>query len=239
MERFRDLTAFILAGGLGTRLASVLGGGQKVVAPVAGRPFLTLLLDRLSEAGLRRAVLCVGHRAEEVRAALGNSYRGMDLVYSAEPRPLGTGGALRYALPHAESDPLLAMNGDSLCEGDLEALWKYHAGKKARATLLLTEVPDTGRYGRVKTDESGRVTAFEEKDAVSGRGWINAGVYIMNREFLTAVPADRTVSLEREIFPAAVGRGLYGYRGGGRFLDIGTPDALEKAQSFFRAEGEK
>jgi NDP-sugar pyrophosphorylase family protein len=95
------------------------------------------------------------------------------------------------------------------------------------------EVPDTGRFGRVQLDDGGRVVAFEEKGAVSGPGWINAGVYLLSRRLLAEIPADRPISLEQEIFSAWVGRGLYGYPCGARFLDIGTPDAYAQADTFF------
>jgi len=234
MQHPDDATALILAGGLGTRLRPVVPDGQKVVLPVCGRPFLHFLLDRLLEAGFRRAILCAGYRAEKVKQAIGDSYRGLALTYSIEPQPLGTAGALRYALRYVDCAQVAAMNGDSYCEVDWESFREFHRLSKARATILLTEVAEVGRYGRVRVDEKGRVKAFEEKGSSSGAGWINAGIYIMEREFLEAVPEGRPVSLEREIFPQAVGKGLYAFSGGGRFLDIGTPESYAEAQSFFK-----
>ena len=209
------VTGVVLAGGLGTRLRSVIADRPKVLAEVAGRPFLAHLLDQLAEAGLRSAVLCTGYKAEAVAAQFGTSYRGMGLTYSQETSPLGTAGALRQARPYLRSDPVLVLNGDSYCAADVEAFWAWHEQGPGVASLLLTEVADTGRYGRVELDDRGEVLAFHEKAAVSGPGWINAGMYLLGRELLESIQAGRPVSLEREVFPGWVGRGLRGYRAHG------------------------
>jgi len=235
MHALAGVTAAILAGGLGTRLRPVVSDRPKSLADVGGRSCLEYLLDQLGASGLQEVVLCTGYMAGEIRAALGNSYDGMRLVYSEEPAPLGTAGALRHALRHFRSELVLAMNGDSFCEADLPAFVSWHLAQKAPLSLLLTRVSDTGRYGRVRTDASGRVTRFDEKDGTAGPGWINAGIYLLNRSALMTIPDSRPVSLEREIFPAWIGRGLYGYRSRGRFLDIGTPESYAAAAEFFGA----
>jgi NDP-sugar pyrophosphorylase family protein len=229
-----DLTAIILAGGLGTRLKSVLPDHQKVVAPVGERPFIMRVLDQLAAAGLRRAVLCTGHRGDQVRELLGDHYESLELKYSQETEPLGTAGAARLALPLVTGPTALVMNGDSFCASDLPAFRRWHTERAAAATLLLTEVEDVGRYGQVEFADQGQVTHFVEKGAGNGRGWISAGVYLLNRAVLEAVPTGRAVSIEREVFPAWVGRGLYAWPGGGRFIDIGTPATLGEAQQFFK-----
>jgi len=229
-------TAVILAGGLGTRLRPVVGENPKVLASVRNRPFLAYLLEQIAQANIRHAVLCIGYRGDQVRSVLGDTYAGIRLVYSQESSPLGTAGALRLAMPLLQSDPILVMNGDSLCEADFQAFGAWHLTRTADATLLLTQVPDTRRFGRVQVDEEGRVLAFEEKDGRNTPGWINAGVYLISRRLIQAIPASGAVSLEREVFPARVGRGLYGYRSQGRFLDIGTPDAYAMAEQFFAAK---
>ena len=225
--------AAILAGGLGTRLREVLSGGQKVIAPVAGRPFLFRLLDQLADAGFRRVVLCAGHRARDVASAVGAAYRGLRVEHSEEKEPLGTGGALRYALPLLRTDPVLAMNGDSFCGVDLPAFRAAHAASGAPATFVVREAEDTSRSGRVELGEDGRILRFVEKAQGGGRGWINAGVYLLGRAALESIPEGRAVSLERETFPAWVGRGLRAFPTGGKFLDIGTPENYAAAQQFF------
>jgi NDP-sugar pyrophosphorylase family protein len=203
------------------------------VAPVGGRPFLAHLFDRLDAVGIHAVVLCTGHLSAQIVALFGDAYRALRLGYSREATPLGTGGAIRWALSKTQSDPVLVLNGDSYCDVDIRGLWRSHHRGLAAATLALVEVPDTGRYGRVRLNGEGRVVAFEEKGGVPGQGWINAGVYLLSRRFLAEIPADRPISLEQEIFPAWVGRGLYGYPCTARFLDIGTPDAYAEADRFF------
>jgi len=232
--RLSEMTAAVLAGGAGERLRSAVADRPKVLAEVAGRPFLAILLDQLLAAGVRRAVLCTGYLADQVRAAFGDAYGDLALAYSRETAPLGTGGALRQALPLLNSDPALVLNGDSYCQADLLGLAAWHAAHDAAGTLLLTKVPDTTRYGRVEVDADGRVLRFDEKGASAGPGWVNAGVYVLGRALLASIPAGKATSLERETFPAWTGRGLRGWQGGGRFLDIGTPQAYASAEDFFR-----
>src|ERR1051326_2058538 len=152
-ERLEHIPAVILVGGLGTRLRPLLPDHQKVVAPVAGRPFVFRLLDQLADAGLKRVILCTGYKAEQVGELVGTDYRGLSISYSPEPAPLGTAGALRQALPLLHSDPVLAMNGDSFCEVNLGALWDAHRESRANATLVVIEVPETREGGRVTFDE--------------------------------------------------------------------------------------
>ena len=225
-------TAVILAGGLGTRLRSAVPDRQKVVAEVGGRPFIYRLLEDLEAQGVRQVVLCTGHLAETVRAAITALGSGLTLRYSEEPEPLGTAGALALARPLLpESEPVFVLNGDSFCDVDLGALAAWHRRCGAAATLTLTRVPDTARYGGVTLDD-GRVVAFHEKGR-TGPGWINAGVYCVGPALLAALPTGRQCSLEREVFPTEPS--LYGYCGGGRFIDIGLPDTYRDAADYLDA----
>ncbi|HXG51077.1 MAG TPA: HAD-IIIA family hydrolase [candidate division Zixibacteria bacterium] len=227
-----DVTGVILAGGLGTRLRSIVADRPKVLAEVCGRPFLAYLLDRLSGAGLRNIVISTGYLGEQIERAFGNCYRNLRLVYSREARPLGTGGALRLALPLLDSDPVLVLNGDSCCDADLHSFWRSHVARQARATLLLVRAEDMGRYGSVECGDDGQVTAFREKGR-GGEGWISAGVYLIDRSLIEEISAGETVSLETDVFPGWIGCGLFAYRGSGRFIDIGTPESFAAAERFF------
>lgn len=233
MSALNQISVAILAGGLGTRLRPVVGDQPKALAAVAGRPFLTILLEWLAQAGAQRVVLCTGYRGDLVRQELGQRFGPIDLVYSREERPLGTAGALRLAYPLLDSNLVLTLNGDSFCQVDLAAMVQWRAAQAAPALMLLTWAKDAARYGQVELDPDGAVTAFREKQPQGGPGWINAGVYLLERRLLEAIPLGREVSLEREVFPAWVGKTLYGYAGGERFLDIGTPESLAQAQGFF------
>jgi NDP-sugar pyrophosphorylase family protein len=224
----------ILAGGLGTRLRPAIGDRAKVVAPVDGRPFLARLLDQVAAAGFREVVLCVGYRADEVEAALGRAHGPLRLRYSREPEPLGTGGALRLALPLLEAPDALVLNGDSFCEVDLGAAWAWHRARRSEATLVAVEVPDASRYGRVEIDAEDRVRRFAEKQPDGAPGWINAGIYLLATCRIASLPAGRLVSLERDVLPGWTDGALFGYRVRGGFIDIGTPGAYSAASLFFR-----
>ncbi len=227
------LTAALLVGGLGTRLRAAVSDRPKVLAPVRGRPFLAYLLDQVAACGVTRAVLCTGYRGEQVREAFGDSYGTLALVYSQEPEPRGTAGALAFARPYLDGERVLVMNGDSYCAADFDALGRRHAAGAAAATIVLAHVEDTSRYGSMQVDAEDRVLRFQEKGGTSGPGWINAGIYLLARAFLAAIPPDGAVSIERDLFPRFLGRGLRGMRTGGRFIDIGTPASYAAAETFF------
>jgi len=228
-----DMSVAILAGGLSTLLRAAIGKQTKILADVHGRPFIVYLLDQLLSAGFREVVLFTGYAGNQIHAALGNSYGPMRLIYSQETSPLGTAGALRLPQPLFRSNPVLVMNGDSYCDISFRGLLAAHRRRKADVTIAVTRTHDVARYGTVEMDENRRVTAFVEKGSVAGRGWINAGVYLLERELLQLIPAGRAVSLEQEMFPAWLGHGMYGFRSGGRFLDIGTPESYASAETFF------
>ncbi len=206
---FHDVSAAILAGGLGTRLRAAVPDRPKVLAPVGGRPFLTHLLDRLAGAGVREVVLLTGHAADQVHAALGDDYAGMRLLYSVEPAPFGTAGAVRRALPHLRAETVLLLNGDSYCDVDLGAFRAFHAEKPGGASLALAHVADASRFGRVEVADDGRVTRFAEKAPAGPPGWDNAGSYLFPRLFLECVGPARAASLERDVFPPGRRRAAY------------------------------
>jgi NDP-sugar pyrophosphorylase family protein len=233
MKELEHVTAAILAGGLGTRLRSVVADRPKVLAEVKGRPFVEYLLDQLCVAGVKRVVLCTGYMGDQVEQLLGARYRSLELLYSREPSPLGTGGALRLALPMLTTESILVMNGDSYCDAQLDAFAIWHTARSAIATILLAEMEDTRRYGRVQTDDEGRLTRFEEKATAIGSGWVNAGTYLLHRDLIETIPSNRVVSIERQVFPVWIGRGLHGYRSEGRLMDIGIPDAYRQANTEF------
>jgi len=228
-----EVTAAILIGGLGTRLRSVVPDRPKVLAEVRGQPFLAFLLDQLTTTGIKRVVLCAGYKGEQVQAAFGQSYRALELLYSQEASPLGTGGAIRLAINLLDSEPVLVMNGDSYCGVDLMTFWTWHGKRNAAGSMLLAQTLETERYGRVQVDSDGLVVGFHEKGKGGGKGWINAGVYFLGQDFILSIPTNREISLEREIFPMWVGRKLYGYQSAGHFLDIGTPEDYAAAERFF------
>ena len=228
-----ELSAVILAGGLGSRLRGVVDDRPKVMAPVAGRPFITHLLDQLAASGIRQVTLCTGYLAECVRSELGDAYGGLQLRYSVEERPLGTGGALRLAVDGLAGDALLVLNGDSYCHCDLAAFRTGWAASGARGGMALVRVGDVSRFGAVLTNAASRVVRFVEKGEQSGPGWINAGLYLLPVDLIREMEADRPLSLERELIPRLVTEGLFAYPCPGPFIDIGIPEEYQRAQQFF------
>lgn len=228
-----DVTVAILAGGLGTRLRPAVADRPKVLAKVNGRPFLAYLLDQIAEADFRKVVLCTGYRAADVEAEFGPTYHSLRLGYSQELEALGTGGALRLALPLLKTSTVLVLNGDSFADANLADFWQQHSESRSRASLLLVWMGDSGRYGQVELSGKGSILSFREKQAHARAGWINAGVYLLDRELIAGLPADRAVSLERESFPAWLGLPLRGIPARSRFLDIGTPESYREAEEFF------
>ena len=233
MLDFADIPITILAGGLGTRLRSVLPTRPKVLALVQGRPFLIYLLDQLAAVGAKEIVFCVGYMADTVEETLGDQYQAIRLTYSREKEPLGTGGALRQALSFFSSDPVLVMNGDSFMDADLAGYLHWFLQKGLEASLALAQVFDTSRFGQVTVDEDERIMRFEEKGSHQGPGWINAGIYLLRKEILQLIPEGMNYSLEGGLFPNLLPERLYGYRSEGKFIDIGTPESYSQAENFF------
>jgi len=232
--RLKDISTAILVGGLGSRLKPIVSDRPKAMALIHGRPFLSYILDQLNAAGLKDIILCVGYMGKYIEAEMGPSYGNLSLRYSYEYEPLGTGGALRNALNLMNSETVLVMNGDSYCACDLRQFWYFHEQNSSVASITLTSVSNTGRYGRVKIDERNAILAFEEKGAFTGRGWINAGVYFLDRDIIASIPQGRFVSLERETLPSLIGKKFCGFTNEGTFLDIGTPDDYAKADLLFK-----
>jgi len=239
MPNNHNITAVILAGGFGSRLQSVVSDRPKVIADVAGRPFLVYLLDQLAAADIRKVVLCTGYMAEVVRDCFGDNYGALQLFYSKEDEPLGTGGALRLALPQFCSEVILVMNGDSYIDTDLDAYIDWFFEKERQAAMLLTKVDNTCRYGTVKIGKNETITAFKEKNDNVQQGWINAGIYLLKRLLVGSIPTGKFYSLEHDFFPSLAGGKLYGYCDEGRFIDIGTPQAYARAEGFFAVKNHK
>jgi len=205
------------------------------MALIEGVPFLELLIGSLVGKGVRSFVLLTGYKGDMIErhfASLVNA--GVTIRCSPEQTPLGTGGAVKNAALFA-TEPCLLVNGDTFFDADLEGLLRFHSEKKADVTLSLFEVDDVGRYGSVLVDQAGMITRFCEKDeGKAGRGFINAGVSILSKEFIESLP-DGPFSMERDVFPSLAGSGrLFGLPQQGAFFDIGTPESYAAFQAFVR-----
>ncbi len=221
------MQALILVGGEGTRLRPLTETVPKSVMPLAGRPFLSYMIDWLGRHGVEEVVLACGFKADKVREVLGEGGTPR-LSYVEEPEPLGTAGAIKFAAGQL-TDRFLALNGDVLTDLDLTSLMSFHEQRGARATLGLYPVADTTGYGLVRVGDDGSVLEFLEKPTEPGPGEINAGTYVLEHPVLDLVPDGQMVSIERDIFPRLISDGLYGLALEGYWMDIGTPDRYLQA----------
>ncbi len=227
------MKAFVLAGGLGTRLRPAFGDLPKGLAPLGGRPFLERLFGWLGSHGVREAVVCAGFGAGRLREALGDESAGVRLAWSEEPEPLGTGGALALAARHVDG-PALGVNGDTLPECDPWALEQLRFERGAVGAVALFEVPDAAARGRVECAADGALTRFVEKDpAWRGPALVSGGLYAFAARLWRRIPAGAS-SLERDVLaPLAAEGALVGLRAAGRFWDIGTPEDWAAAEERF------
>lgn len=224
------MQAYILCGGFGTRLQSVLNGGQKAAVDIDGRPFLALLLPQLKIAGITRAILCAHYRADQLAELLPVLAResGLDIQLVVEDVPMGTGGAVLNALREVPPQGrFLVLNADTYLDQSAYQV----ALSASSAALVAVQVDDRTRYGSIRYGADCRLLALNEKDQ-SGPGYVNAGVYAFPRETFEAFPV-APCSMEKDLLPALIESGqLTVCKYSGPFVDIGTPESLKafKAQ---------
>jgi mannose-1-phosphate guanylyltransferase len=225
------MQAVILVGGEGTRLRPLTSTVPKPVVPLVDRPFIAFMLEWLREHGIEDVIMSCGFLATSVRNVLGDgSALGIRLRFVEEPDPRGTAGALKFAESMLD-ERFLMLNGDVLTDIDLSAQIAQHERTGARATLALVPVEDPTAYGLVHLEQDRSVRDFVEKPSSDqvDTNLISAGAYVLERDVLELVPAERNVSIEREVWPLLVGNGLYGYPSESYWLDIGTPERYLKA----------
>jgi mannose-1-phosphate guanylyltransferase len=218
--------AVILVGGEGTRLRPLTSTVPKPVVPLVDRPFIVYMLEWLKRHGVDDVILSCGFLATSVRNVLGDgSQLGIRLRFVEEPEPRGTAGALKYAESFLD-ERFLMLNGDVLTDIDLSAQLAQHERTGATGTLALVPVPDPTNYGLVRTNENNTVREFVEKPSADqiDTNLISAGAYVLERSIIDMIAPDRAVSIEREIWPRLVGKGLYGFPADAYWLDIGTPE---------------
>lgn len=219
----------ILCGGQGTRLRSVVGESQKVMASVDDEPFLDLLIKYIRAQGGKRVILATGYKAEDVEEHYQGLFQDIAIEFSREFEPLGTGGAVKNAWSRVKSDNFFVLNGDSFCPVVFETLLELHYAYQASATVALSKVEDGRDYGSVMLDDAGNVTAFQEKVPTGQLTYVNAGIYCLNYELKGLLPSVPRFSMEKDFFPSIIGKGFCGYVTDEAFLDIGTPERYQQA----------
>jgi len=225
----------ILCGGRGERLRSVIKEQPKVLAEVRGKVFLDILIDNILQYGFKHIILSVGYLREQIKNHFSNDENcNYTITFSEEEKPLGTGGAIKNAKDIISSNPFIVMNGDSICKVDFKSFFDFHIKKEALLSIVLVRSKTTQDYGSVTLDDSGRITAFNEKIPGGSGNIMNAGIYLMGKDIFSYMPERDNFSLEYDLFPKIVNDMCYGFLTDGEFLDIGTPERYEKAKRMIK-----
>jgi D-glycero-alpha-D-manno-heptose 1-phosphate guanylyltransferase len=221
------MDVMILCGGAGTRLRRVNGNKQKVLLPVGGKPFLDIVMDSLLSFGFQRFILCTGYRKDEVRSHF--ERQAYNVVFSEEEEPLGTGGAIKHALPHVTSSSFLVLNGDSFCRTNYHHLIEFHRKKGGIMTLVLAKPLSQNDYGIIDIDDEFKIKSFREKADACKTSFVNAGIYLMNSDVSQFMPHINKFSLEYDLMPRLISHNCYGFIVDGDLIDIGTPERYSVA----------
>ena len=238
MKEFRteDIDVIILCGGLGTRLREVVDDRPKPMVEIDGRPFLDVLVDYVARYGFTRFILCTGFKGDLIKRYYEKKRGRLIFVVSDEDQPLGTAGAIKNAESFIESNMFLVLNGDSLCEIDIGDFIKFHIGKGALISIAVTTMESPVEYGVIRLDEDQKIISFGEKIPANGNDLVNAGMYVFDKKILKEIPSGQKLSLEYDLFPGILDKGLYGYVTEKRLLDIGTPERLAMARDYLRED---
>jgi D-sedoheptulose 7-phosphate isomerase len=224
-----NLDCVVLCGGPGSHRGPGLGDPLATLTDVAGRPFIEWVLLGLRRNGITDVLLATGHRGDEVEDALADGgHLGLRLRYSHEPAPLGTAGALRFALSSLHRDDVLVVNGDTYCEIPVRRMAAAHRQRRGRVTVLATHVLDRASYGALEVGAEGRVLSFGEK-AARGPGLVSSGAYVVSRELLEELPDNRHVDMEADVLPQVGAGEMSAVVHEGPFVDVGTPASLARA----------
>jgi len=226
----------ILAGGLGTRLRNSVRNLPKAMAPVNGKPFLEYQFDFINQFGYKRVILSTGYLSSEIENYFGNKYKNLELVYSLEAEPLGTGGAVKLAFEKVKTPHALILNGDTLFRINLDLFFQKHIENLAKVSIALRHVEDASRYGLVECSANGNITAFREKSDEVFPGLINGGIYLIKSKYFRSLNLPGKFSLEKDMFAKMLDPELYKAQVFSEyFLDIGIPEDYDRAQKEFHA----
>jgi D-glycero-alpha-D-manno-heptose 1-phosphate guanylyltransferase len=223
--------AIILAGGLGTRLREAVPDLPKCMAPVAGRPFISYVIDHLRMQGVERFVFSLGYKWGVIENYLHTQYSTLQYTTVIEDEPLGTGGAIRLALQKTIGEYVVIANGDTLFKVNLEAVLKVHRNHQSYCTLTLKPMKAFDRYGVVMTDNDDRIVSFQEKQFYA-EGLINGGLYILNKDKFLEHSFDPVFSFEKDYLEKYFKQEpFYASVQDGYFIDIGIPGDFQRAQT--------
>ncbi len=233
MEKIKEV--ILLAGGFGTRLRDVVKDVPKPMADINGKPFLHYLITYYENKGIEHVILSVGYLNEVIKDYFGSNYGNVRISYAVEDTPLGTGGAIMKSLEFAQTENVLVANGDTMFMVEPSGILDFHLKKQADFTIVTREVEDVSRYGSVITDENFRITGFSEKGSFKGKGYINGGVYLINKDFLTGFSFPGKFSIEKDFFEKEyLNHNFFGKPCNAYFIDIGIPEDYARAKREFK-----
>lgn len=231
-----EIDVVILTGGDGTRLRKVLSDRPKPMAEINKRPFLDILIDHISSYGFKRFILCTGYRADFIHEYYSHAKTSRKILFSEETIPLGTGGAVKNAEKFIQSNPFLVMNGDSFCPVNMYEFVDFHKQNDSLLSMVIVESENLKDFGLLVLDSSQKIINFKEKIEREGNSYINAGIYLFDKDVLSMIPQHVKYSLEYDLFPKLVGGKFYGFITKDNLMDIGTPERYEHAKKFFKNE---
>ncbi len=222
--------AIILAGGLGTRLRSVVSDLPKCMAPINGIPFIAYVINHLQRQGVTHFIFSLGYKSESFIAFLNNDYKNLSYQLSIEDEPLGTGGAIKQSLIYALGKSVVIANGDTLFKADIVEMSQLHELSGANCTMALKPMTNFDRYGAVEINAQGLVQCFKEKQFYES-GLINGGVYALNKaKFFEEEFPDKFSFETAYLQKLYKERTILGIIQDKYFIDIGIPEDYEKAQ---------
>lgn len=221
------MEVIILAGGFGTRLSHIVEDVPKPMAPVSGVPFLVYVLENLLRAKITKVIMATGFKSERIEEYFGDNYKGMDIIYSIEIEPLGTGGAIKKALGCCTENNICVLNGDTYFDINLSDMQKFHNNENTELTIGLKKMYDFDRYGTVEI-QNNNILKFNEKKQ-TGDGYINGGVYMLKKEIFDGIKENK-FSFEADYMEKFVSvKKFKGYISNGYFIDIGIPEDYQRA----------
>jgi len=223
--------AIILAGGFGTRLKHIVNDVPKPMAPINNLPFLSYLMKKMSDIGIKHIILSTGYLHEKIESFYNQSFEGMKISYAHETEPLGTGGAIIFSFEKTSTENALILNGDTLFDIDFEYFDDFFQKKMTPLAVALRPLEDISRYGTVSINHEHKIISFAEKNLKSGRGLINGGIYLLNKNWLNSLNLPKTFSFEKEVLEKLYKTNdFYALPFNNYFIDIGVPEDYERAQ---------
>lgn len=232
-EKGNRITAIILAGGLGTRLQSVVKDLPKCMAPVNGIPFLSYVIAHLQNNKIGHFIFSLGYKSEIIIDFLESAYPDLSKTYVVEKEQLGTGGAIKTACAFVKNKQVVIVNGDTFFNIDINKMVHFQERSKADCTIALKLIKNSSRYGKIVINSSGLVKSFTEKSQTSP-GYINGGTYVLHVNSFLNEPLPATFSFEKEYLEKNIRvKKIYGIRYNKYFIDIGIPEDYEKATAQF------